>query len=41
MEVTIIPIVIGAHGTVTKRLVQGLEDLDITGRVKAVQTTSF
>ena len=27
MKVTVIPIVIGALGTITKRLVQGLEDL--------------
>ena len=36
MKVTFIPIVIGALGTVTKGLVQGLEDLEITGRVKTV-----
>ena len=41
MKVTIIPIVIYALGTVTKGLVQGLEDLEITGRVEAVQTTVF
>ncbi len=41
MKVTIIPIVIGALGTVTKRLVQGLEDLEITGRVETVQTTAL
>ena len=34
MKVSIIPIVIGALGTVTKGLVQGLEDLEITGRMK-------
>ena len=28
---TIIPIVIGAHGTVSKRLIQGQEDLKISG----------
>ena len=33
MKVTVIPIVIGAFGTVTKGLVQGLKDLEITGRV--------
>ncbi len=33
MKVAIIPIVIGALGTVTKGLVQGLEDLEIRGRV--------
>ena len=37
MKVTIIPIVIGALGTVTKGLVQGLEVLGITGRVVTVQ----
>ena len=31
MKVTVIPIVVGALGTVTKGLVQGLEDLKITG----------
>ena len=29
MKVTVIPIVIGVLGTVTKRLVQGLDDLEI------------
>ena len=33
MKVTIIPIVIGAFGTVTKRLLKGLEDLEVGGRV--------
>ena len=33
MKVRIIPLVIGALGTVTKRLVQRLEDLEITRRV--------
>ena len=33
------PIVIGALGTVTKRLVQGLEDLEIKGRMENIQTT--
>ena len=41
MKVTIIPIVIGALSTVTKGLVQGLEDLEITGRVVTVQTTAL
>ena len=31
MKVKIIPIVIGALGTITKELVQGLEDLEIRG----------
>ena len=34
MKVAIIPIVIGALSTVTKGLVQGLEDLEIIGRVE-------
>ena len=36
MKVTIIPIVICALGTVTKGLVVGLENLEITERVKTV-----
>ena len=39
MKVTVIPIVIGALGTVTKGLVKGLEDLEIKGRVETIQTT--
>ena len=31
MQVTIIPIVIGAFGTVTKGLLKGLEDLEFGG----------
>ena len=34
MKVTVIPIVVGALGTIPKRLVKGLEDLEIRGRVK-------
>ena len=41
MKVIFIPIVIGARGTVTKRLGQGLEDLEITGRVETVKTTAL
>ena len=37
----IIPIVIGALGTVTKGLVPRLEDLEITGLVETVQTTAL
>ena len=33
----VIPIIIGALGTVTKGLVQGLVDLEIRGRVEIVQ----
>ena len=39
MKVTIIPIVIGTFDTVTKRLLKGLEDLEVGGRVKTIQTT--
>ena len=41
MKMTVIPIVIGALGTVTTGLVQGLEDLEITGGVKTIQTTAL
>ena len=40
-KVTYIPIVIGAHRTVTKGLINGLEDLDITERVETIQTTAL
>ena len=38
---TIILVVIGALGTVTKGLVQELEDLKIMGQVETVQTTAL
>ena len=41
MKVTVITIVIGALGTVTKGLVQGLVDLEIRGRVETIQTTTL
>ena len=41
MKVTIVPIVIGALGTITKGLLKGLEDLDIGGRVETIQTTAL
>ena len=41
MKVMIIPIVIGALGIVTKGLVKGLEDLELTGRVESIQTTAL
>ena len=41
MKVTITPIVIGALGTVTKGLIQGLEDLEITGQVETIETTAL
>ena len=41
MLVTIIPIVIGAFGTVTKGLLKGLEDLEVGGRVETIQTIAL
>ena len=41
MQVTIVPIVIGELGTVTKGLLKGLEDLEIGGRVETIQTTTL
>ena len=41
MKVTFILIVIGALGTVTERLIKGLEDLEIRGRVETTQTTAL
>ena len=41
MQVTIIPIVIGAFGTVTKGLLKGLEDLEVGGRVETIPTTAL
>ena len=39
MQVTIIPIVIGDFGTVTKGLLKALEDLEVGARVETIQTT--
>ena len=36
MKMTVIPIVIGALGTVSKGLVEGLEDLEIRGRIETI-----
>ena len=41
MKVTVIPILIGALGTVTKGLIQRLEDLEIRGRVETIQNTAI
>ena len=41
MPVTIIPIVIGAFGTVTKGLLTGQEDSEVGGRVETIQTTTL
>ena len=41
MKVTIIPIIIGALGTVTKGLIKGLKDLEMRGRVETIQTSTL
>ena len=41
MKVTVNPVIIGALDTVTKGLVQGLEDLEIRGQVETIQTTAL
>ena len=41
MKVTIVPIVIGALGTITKGLLKGLEDLEVGERVETIQTTAL
>ena len=41
MRVSLIPIVIGAVGTIPKGLVRRLEDLEIRGRVDTIQTTAL
>ena len=41
MKVTVIPIVIGALGTIPKGLVKGLEDIEIKEQVEPIQTTAF
>ena len=39
MKVTVIPLVIGMLGIVTKELVQGQEDLEIKEQMETIQTT--
>ena len=41
MNVTIVPIVIGALGTITKGLLKDLEGLEVGGRVETIQTTAL
>ena len=41
MKEAIIPIVIGALGTVTKGLIQVLDNMEIRGRVETIQTSAF
>ena len=38
---TIVPIVIGALGTIIKGLLKGLEDLEVGARVETIQTTAL
>ena len=41
MKMTVIPIVTGPLSTITKGLIQGLEDLKMTGQVETIQTTAL
>ena len=41
MKVTIIPIVIGAFGTVTKGLSKRLDDFEVGGQVDTIQTPAL
>ena len=41
MKVTIVPIMIGTLGIVTKGLLKGLEDLEVGGQVETIQTTAL
>ena len=41
MKVTIVPIVMGAFCTMTKRLLKNLEELEVGGRVETIQMTEL
>ena len=41
MKVTIVPIVIGAFGTISKGLLNGLEDVEVGGWVETIQMTAL
>ena len=41
MKVTVIPVVVGALGTIPEGLVKGVEDLEIRGQVEIIQTTEL
>ena len=41
MKVTIVPIVIGAFGTIAIGSLKGLEDLEVGGRVETIQMTAL
>ena len=38
---TIVPMAIGAFGTITKGLLKGLEELEVGGRVETIQMTAL
>ena len=41
LKVSVIPIVIGALGTILPKLIKGLGDLETRGQVETIQTTAF
>ncbi len=41
MKVTIVPIVSGAFGTITKGLLIGLKDMEVGGWVETIQMTAL
>ena len=41
MKVSIVPIVIGAFGTITKGLLKGLQDMEVGRRVETIQMTAL
>ena len=41
MKVTIVPVVNGAFGTITKGLLNGFEDLEVGGQVETIQNDSI
>ena len=41
MQVTIVPIVIGALGTLTKGILKDLEDLEVGGQIETIQMTAL
>ena len=41
MKMTIVPIVIGALGTITKGLLKGMEDMEVGGQVETIQRTAL
>ena len=41
MKMTVIPVVVGALGTIPKGLVKRLENLEIRGKVETIQVTAL